>query len=193
MIELHHNAIDLSGRVFSKLTVLSPTGESRSGKVLWNCLCSCGNYHVVASAELKRGKVKSCGCFSKGVPKPHMIDNEYRRLPDGESSFNALLGAYKAGALRRGHSWELSEERFRRLTKDNCHYCGAVPAQIRKNNTAVSEYIYNGIDRVDNNRGYFIENCVSCCKICNRAKDKMSREEFLAWAKRVDMLEVLNG
>jgi hypothetical protein len=46
------------------------------------------------------------------------------------------------------------------------------------------EYLYNGLDRVDNTKGYIISNIVSCCGQCNRAKGILSQEEFLQWLKR---------
>jgi hypothetical protein len=49
------------------------------------------------------------------------------------------------------------------------------------------EYAYNGIDRVDNFKGYEIDNCVPCCYICNYAKRDMSKDQFLAWVKRIYM------
>lgn len=54
-------AEDLSGRVFSRLKVLSraPGG----GNPRWNCACECGSFTVVYSHNLKAGKVKSCGCL----------------------------------------------------------------------------------------------------------------------------------
>ena len=47
------------------------------------------------------------------------------------------------------------------------------------------DYTYNGIDRVDNTRGYTLDNVVPCCFKCNRAKDTMTKEEFLEWVGRV--------
>ena len=46
-------------------------------------------------------------------------------------------------------------------------------------------FIYNGIDRLDPTRGYIAKNVVPCCKTCNVAKLRMSREEFLNWVWRV--------
>lgn len=43
---------------------------------------------------------------------------------------------------------------------------------------AYSSYRYNGIDRVDNNKGYEIENVVTCCTDCNKKKLKKTQEEF---------------
>lgn len=51
---------DISGMRFNKLIAVNYIGNS-----LWNCLCDCGNYHIVRSSELKNGHVKSCGCLRK--------------------------------------------------------------------------------------------------------------------------------
>lgn len=32
---------------------------------------------------------------------------------------------------------------------------------------------------------YAIENLVPCCKVCNRAKGKMHRDDFLDWINQV--------
>jgi 5-methylcytosine-specific restriction endonuclease McrA len=42
-------------------------------------------------------------------------------------------------------------------------------------------FIQSGIDRIDNTLGYNIENCVSCCKDCNRAKSDKTLNEFKEW------------
>lgn len=42
---------------------------------------------------------------------------------------------------------------------------------------------YNGIDRVNNNEGYTLLNSLSCCIICNRAKNSLSYGEFIEWVK----------
>jgi len=43
----------------------------------------------------------------------------------------------------------------------------------------------DGVDRVDNTKGYTKENCVPCCKICNRLKSDLTKEEFEEYQKRV--------
>jgi 5-methylcytosine-specific restriction endonuclease McrA len=43
-----------------------------------------------------------------------------------------------------------------------------------------------GIDRIDNNKGYFWENCVPACKECNTSKSSCSIElmrKILEWKK----------
>jgi len=44
---------------------------------------------------------------------------------------------------------------------------------------------YNGIDRIDNLKGYLKNNIVPCCKFCNTAKSSMSQTEFKEWINRV--------
>lgn len=56
---------DLTGLVFSRLTVLSSAGKYRLSGHLWNCICSCGNTSVVHAKSLKNGTSKSCGCLRK--------------------------------------------------------------------------------------------------------------------------------
>lgn len=46
-------------------------------------------------------------------------------------------------------------------------------------------YFYNGIDRKDNDIGYVIENCVSCCDECNKAKRNMLYEKWIAYLDRI--------
>lgn len=58
------NSIDLTGQIFSRLTVLGPVGRHKSGKILWLCQCSCGNIVEVKTDNLKLRKVMSCGCLS---------------------------------------------------------------------------------------------------------------------------------
>jgi len=46
-------------------------------------------------------------------------------------------------------------------------------------------FVFNGIDRIVTTKGYTPSNSVSCCKVCNFAKRKMTEAEFLVWVERV--------
>jgi 5-methylcytosine-specific restriction endonuclease McrA len=114
--------------------------------------------------------------------------------PKGEVGLGKLIRNYENCAKARGWKFLLTREQIVEITKKNCHYCGSPPQSIMgnfgshylaKENNKHTEYVYNGIDRVDNSRGYEIENCVPCCSKCNHAKYKLSVEEFLSWVKRV--------
>lgn len=92
---------------------------------------------------------------------------------------------YEAHARYRSLTWELSKEQFNELTTHDCYYCGKEPSQIVNLKGCNGEYVYNGIDRVDNTKGYIFENCVSCCGTCNKAKMSMTEEEFYWWVIRI--------
>lgn len=49
----------------------------------------------------------------------------------------------------------------------------------------VRNFYYNGIDRVDNLKGYTRNNCIPCCSICNQSKHTMSKKDWLQWITRV--------
>lgn len=53
-----------------------------------------------------------------------------------------------------------------------CHYCGGAITTV-------------GIDRIDNTKGYAMNNCVSCCRTCNIAKGAMSPSDFMTHAKKI--------
>lgn len=112
--------------------------------------------------------------------------NTNRRLPYGESARNLLYAQYRSRAERDHRSWELTLVDFIRLTQRRCDYCGTPPSQkYLPNRYTNGAYVYNGIDRKDNLRGYEPDNCVACCYVCNVAKATMTETQFLAWVKRV--------
>jgi len=77
-------------------------------------------------------------------------------------------------------------DKFIKLTKQRCFYCGVEPSYTRKRKyLGGKDVIFNGIDRVNNNKGYVKGNCVTACFKCNQAKHSMSKDEFLEWIKKV--------
>lgn len=70
-------------------------------------------------------------------------------------------------AENKGLNWMLTLEEFHKLTSACCFYCGRPPSQKSRS------YVYNGIDRQDNLKGYYAWNCVTCCWECNRIKGSL--------------------
>lgn len=91
--------------------------------------------------------------------KKHTVDRKYN--------------SYVHGAKKRGHAFNLTKEYTIALFLQPCYYCG------------VSAQPLNGIDRVDNTKGYSETNCVPCCKVCNRAKFNMNIDQFESWLKQI--------
>lgn len=174
--------IDLTGQKFGRLIVVKRSvdgkwGQSRQAR--WFCRCDCGVEKVINGSSLRAGYTKSCGCLSKEVT------GERRRLAPGLANMRNLITAYAHGAKKRGIEYNLTEEQFKKITQQDCFYCGKKPSNIYNRKKQNGEYVYNGIDRVDNNKGYIINNCVPCCYTCNGAKSKMTLQEFKEWVKRI--------
>ena len=71
------------------------------------------------------------------------------------------------------------------LKKQTCYYCGNKPKQVMRDKTSFGHYTYNGIDRKNKNKGYIESNCVTCCKICNRAKSDLNIKEWNIYIQRL--------
>lgn len=55
--------IDLSGKKFGKLSVISRSGSSGDRRVMWLCECDCGNQTITSGRRLLLGQTCSCGCI----------------------------------------------------------------------------------------------------------------------------------
>jgi len=60
--------IDLSGKTFSRWTVLSAF-KRVNRRVHWKCRCECGITKFVDSSSLRKGLSQSCGCLSVEIAK----------------------------------------------------------------------------------------------------------------------------
>jgi hypothetical protein len=170
----------LIGRTFGSWTIIGPskTTQDKTGKnrILWLCKCSCGFEKFMYLGAVLAGNTSKCRtCGYKFTP----------RKGYGIASHNIILGSYKRTAAARGLIWDISDIEFDVITKRDCFYCGSKPSNEYAANRKTGSFVYNGIDRVDNTRGYETDNVVPCCKVCNRAKSAMSQEDFLDWIKRV--------
>lgn len=169
--------VDRTGRRYGKLTVTKHLGsrisESGRSSSWWLALCDCGNETEISAANLTDSRgTKSCGC---GRRRP-----KGKRTPD-QVARDRLLYEYRRGAKIRSFSWELSDDSFFFLTTLPCFYCGSQPKKRIVRSFHGGLIVYNGLDRIDNTLGYTLENVVTCCTICNRAKRDMSYIDFNEW------------
>lgn len=177
--------------VLEKLDKTAYNGKSR----VYLCKCECGNFKEVPTACFS--STKSCGCLfeaqKKKIGEISKISAIKRTLPNKQSTINAIIAAYKRSASKRGYEYNLTDEQFNSLIFKDCYYCGCSPNQLKSNcNRENSKLVTNGVDRLDNTVGYTLENCVACCKVCNRAKDIMGVDDFLDWVSRVYLFQGLN-
>lgn len=179
---------DCIGQVFGKLIVYEFVGyrkTPRGSSVPYvGCVCECGSTKNISLWDLRSGKSKTCG-----FNHPHYDD---RSVP----AFNRIYNhSYKSRALKTGTEFLITREQFMELSQAPCHYCGALPNSttyrgngkrgVCKTGKGISQFVYNGMDRVDSRGGYTVDNVVTCCCICNHAKHTMSYDEFISWLDRI--------
>lgn len=158
--------IDLTNQRYGRLTAVRLArrkGRSR----FWRCVCECGKAVTVSVMHLRSGHTKSCGCLKTS------------RLPRGESAFHALVTQYRRNARTRDLSFSLTKEEFRELVRKPCAYCGTPPSTVMRSKYGTGDFYYNGLDRVNNRKGYTSENAAPCCKLCNFMKKKLGYEVFV--------------
>lgn len=86
------------------------------------------------------------------------------------SSVSQKYSQYKYRANQKGIEFRLTKKSFKRVIDSDCFYCGVKKA--------------GGIDRYNNDKGYFHGNITPCCWTCNRAKSNMDPFEYEDYLER---------
>ena len=82
---------------------------------------------------------------------------------------------YALSAAKRKIEFNLDKKIFLYLIYHNCYLCGK----------KTDDEHQNGIDRVDNNKDYILENVQPCCGNCNFIKNKFSLETIFDKFKKI--------
>jgi hypothetical protein len=166
-------------------TYQGEAGVSTGNKRLVLVQCRCKKLLKVQLTNIRNGNSICCG-------KTPCRTNKLIGKRNKDTSYNALLYSYKKHARERGLSFDLTFDEFKKLLSKNCIYCKVEPFAVYQilNSTTKAvragiPVMYNGIDRVNSQKGYTLDNTVSCCKICNRAKSDLPLADFLKWIETV--------
>lgn len=94
----------------------------------------------------------------------------YDSLFGTEKGISDRFSRAKAQAKKRNIEFSISLDDFRVKIQDPCYYCNFLLGNIIKTGS--------GLDRIDSDKGYTIDNVVSCCAFCNKIKsDLLTAEE----------------
>jgi hypothetical protein len=179
------------GKRFGRLVVISEAPRRRTGKhqILRRYFlveCDCGDKFEVSASSLTSKLTLSCGCYGREKRLAGLMNWKFKRRQFLDVEIlvvKDLYQRYKSGALRRKLEWGISLEQFKTLTSSPCYYTNKNPESIHVYNQ--DSYLYNGIDRIDNTKGYVVDNCVPCCFAVNKAKGTLTEKDFLKLIKDV--------
>ena len=136
--------IDLTGKRFGYLTVLQKD-NTKNGVAYWLCKCDCGNKKAIKGQHLKSGNTLSCGCM-------------HRKYSHGQSN-TRLYHIWRTMKARCFDSNSLKYSRYggRGITMCEDWKNSFVPFYNWAMENGYDESL--SIDRIDNNGGYFPQNC----------------------------------
>jgi hypothetical protein len=144
----------------------------------------CTEQKSISKYKKSRGWVdKICSSCRYKEQKP----NKKKYACDDQRHLNKRYSIYKYHAKVRNLEWAISKEQFKEVTEQECCYCGEF------NKYKGMEFEYCGIDRVDSDKGYVIDNCVPCCAYCNQAKSDLTYQQFLDLVKRIYERLIMKG
>lgn len=109
---------DLTGLRFGRLTVVDRAENSIDGHAKWDCICDCGKTSVVVGTQLRRGDIKSCGCWNQErIRVQNRKSNEFRiegnqvivKLSNTDKSMIVDLGTWEH---TKKYCWSLSAKGY---------------------------------------------------------------------------------
>ena len=126
--------------------------------------------------------------YQKEYRETHKLSNaeyqkQYRtknkdRLDEYKKAPHTRYKNYQRNAKQKNRNFDLSEDDFTEITKQSCIYCGEY-------SDTYNGELFNGIDRIDSNLGYSMDNCVPCCATCNRMKMDMNVNDWIGKMKKI--------
>ena len=98
------------------------------------------------------------------------------------NSMDAQYGVYKRCANDKQLDFEITIDEYKSIVQLPCHYCA-----IKQ------EKGFNGMDRLDSEKGYVVDNVVSCCQMCNFMKKCLSPDVFVKISQHIDSYSKKTG
>lgn len=145
--------LDLVGQRFGRLLVIEEAGRDKHRGVLWRCKCDCGNEVTVRSNALRTHHTTSCGCYCRECSTKRSTTHGMHKT---------RLYRIWVSMLTRSGVYKCSNEETKHLYQDRGI---SVCAEWLVFENFLDWSLANGyedtleIDRIDNDKGYFHENC----------------------------------
>ena len=151
---------DLSGQKFGRLIVIEPAEDviCKNGKPKsrWKCVCDCGNEKIVYGENLTAGYTQSCGCIQRA-----RASEATKTHGDSSSRLYAVWCAIKQRCMNE------NSKHYNKYGGRGITICDEWTNDFSlfkewANLTGYDEHAPRGectIDRIDNNKGYYPDNC----------------------------------
>ena len=170
-------AKDLTGKRFNDLTVLKRVFPNKNGGPVWQCRCICGKLIDIRTHDLLKGQ-KSCGCRNHNMCGTRIYNIWHLMIQRCHNQNATGYQSYGAKGITVCDSWRTDFTNFYKDMKDP-------PDGM-------------SIDRIDNNKGYYLENCrwsTTTEQARNKGiyKNNTSGVKGVSWNTKLQKYEVYIG
>ncbi len=168
------------GQPFGFLTPISVYGYDNNSHIIFNCVCICGNIVQIKGYSLKTDNTQTCGCQSRKCGKNHPLYRGYEEI--NHVFWLSILRGAKERNLEVTVSiedvWQLFLKQNRKCALTGIPLIFGKTRKSWKTTTA-------SLDRIDNDKGYLLDNIQWIHKDLNIMKRHHSQNEFINWCKLV--------
>lgn len=88
--------LDITGEKYGRLTAICHAGKNASGRHAFQFKCDCGNEFVAVTAEVRMGRVKSCGCLQRELSSKRLAQRMTRHGFTKDPSLKSEYSAWKS-------------------------------------------------------------------------------------------------
>lgn len=188
---------DSINKKFNKMTILNIVGKRKV-----KCKCDCGNIKECDWYDLKKEKIKGCGCqknsfFLKKLAKARAYDlmkiGKLNRggdhWPKKDREFKYLLRKIQSNSSRKDCFLKIEDLKdIWEKQKGICPYTKIklnLPVSSSNPNPYIS-YLMASVDRIDSKKPYIKENIQFVSRNINYAKNSLTHEQMLNF---IDMIK----
>lgn len=168
----------LVGQRFGLLTVRQ-RAPNQGGRVIYECVCNCGEITFCESYNLHKGAIQSCGCRRRRTGNENPNWKGHGEIP------KQYWTSIQNGASKRGLEFSATiQEMWDKFLEQGskCAISG-VPLVFAGYNSHKKQTA--SLDRIDSRKGYALDNLQWIHKDLQWMKGTFIQKDFLAWVETI--------